>query len=194
MAGKTRASGVAWDAVLSAFCFALGGVMLLAWIPHDVETGVIVQVRNQVELGDAMAPTVVAWGFVVAGVLLAHSAFRRKDLPGELDRGNLVFLCSAGAVIALSLVLMRYLGPVLAMALRAMDPEVPDYAVLRDLAPWKYIGFVVGGTTFITGLMTLVEGRLRGVAPIIGLIAVAVLIAVYDLALDDLRLPPNGDY
>lgn len=194
MVGSTRTSGVAWDAVLAAFAIALGSVMLLLWIPHDVETGVIVRVRNQVELGDAMAPSVVAWGFLLAGAMLAHSAYRRRAAEGGLTPGNLRFLCSAGAVIVASLLLMRYLGPLLAAGIRLLDPDLPGYAVLRDLAPWKYLGFVAGGTVFISGLMSVVEGRLRGIAPLIGLAAVAVLIAIYDIALDDLRLPPNGDY
>ena len=64
---------------------------------------------------------------------------------------------------------------------------------MRDTAPWKYIGFILGGVVLIAGLIALVEGRvsLRGV--VLGLMATFALIVVYDLPFDDLLLPPNGD-
>ena len=44
------------------------------WIPADVESGVVETFRRRIVIGDAMAPTAVAVGMIVAAFLLAASA------------------------------------------------------------------------------------------------------------------------
>jgi len=85
---------------------------------------------------------------------------------------------------------MRYSGPLLLHVFEGGDTE---YRLLRDTAPWKYIGFIVGGVWLIVSLIVLNERRLRWQHFLIALTAVLVLIAFYDLPFEDLLLPPNGD-
>ena len=59
-----------WNAVLGTACCLFALVLLLVWIPADVASGVIEQVRRQVVIGDAMAPTVWSIGIGVLGLLL----------------------------------------------------------------------------------------------------------------------------
>ena len=89
---------------------------------------------------------------------------------------------------ALGLGLMRWTGPLAAWLL-----DAGEYRLLRDTVPWKYMGFVTGGTVIVGGLVALMEARASLRAALIGLAAAAALAAAYDLPFGDLLLPPNGD-
>jgi len=83
---------------------------------------------------------------------------------------------------------MRWAGPIAASM-------VGDgaYRLLRDTAPWKYIGFVLGGGTMTFCIVSFVEQRVTWRAVWVALAAVVGIIALYDLPFDDVLLPPNGD-
>jgi len=91
--------------------------------------------------------------------------------------------------LARVLLMMRWAGP-LASWVAGSEAE---YRLLRTTAPWKWIGFALGGVTLVTGTIAAIERRLTLRAWLIGIGAVALLIAVFDLPFDDLLLPPNGD-
>ncbi len=174
-----------------ALTFGLSLFILFVWIPLDISSGLFEKVRRSVVLGDAFAPAVAAGLIGIGGLLLLvfphHRAARTPDLS-MMDHVR----HAAGIVIilALSLGLMRYAGPFLVSVVFQGDPE---YRLLRDTQPWKYIGFVLGGTCLITSLITWVEGRFRMAHWVVAMAVVAVLILLYDLPFDDLLLPPNGD-
>ena len=88
---------------------------------------------------------------------------------------------------------MRSFGPLAVMLYNEIAVSDLQYRLLRDTRPWKYLGFIAGGTLLISGLISLVQGRISWKSIAIGLIAIALMIAVYDLPFDDLLLPPNGD-
>ena len=174
------------DGRLGLICVLLALVAMVVWIPLDTETGLIEKIRRGVRIGDAMLP-VLALGFVIFGGLLTILAPNKNTPAFSLQ--NLTFLIKLLAIIAISLGVMRWLGPLV------VDVALSEgnYRALRDTAPWKYIGFVVGGATFVAGLMALVEGRLSGRGVLIGLVSAIVLVVLYDLPFEDLLLPPNGD-
>ena len=64
---------------------------------------------------------------------------------------------------------------------------------LADTAPWKYIGFGIGGGTMIFCMISFVEQRITWRALWVALAAVIGIIVLYDLPFDDVLLPPNGD-
>ena len=68
-----------------------------------------------------------------------------------------------------------------------------EYRLLRDTVPWKYVGFASGGFVIVAGASSVVEGRFSRSAALAGIVAVLLIIALYDLPFDDLLLPPNGD-
>lgn len=174
------------DRLLGLTCIALAVLALAIWIPLDIETGLVEKMRRRIRIGDALLPTLGLAFVIVGGVMAMLTA--RTDSP-SISRGNIGFLVVLLATLAITFAVMRWLGPI-AVSLLA-DGE--SYRSLRDTAPWKYIGYVAGGTGLVAGLMAIAEGRvtLRGV--LIGLAASAVLVALYDLPFDDLLLPPNGD-
>ena len=85
---------------------------------------------------------------------------------------------------------MRWAGPV---AVSVFGPENVDYRTVRDLFPWKYLGFLLGGTALVWCGISLAEKRISARGLVIGLFASLALIALYDLPFDDFVLPPNGD-
>lgn len=174
------------DRRLGLVCIALALIALVLWVPFDVETGLIEKVRRRVAIGDSLLPT-VALGFVILGGLLALIV-PRSDAP-RITRHNLAFAAELLLCFVVAFALMRWAGP---LAVDVFGQEA-NYRALRDTAPWKYIGFVSGGTILVAGLMALGEGRIALRGFVIGLIASLVLIALYDLPFDDLLLPPNGD-
>ena len=166
--------------------FALG--LLWIWIPLDTDSGYIEKVRRQVTIGDAAAPSLAALFLLLGGALLILVERRADDQPA-LRRHNILFLGAFGGLLVLSLVVMRFAGP-LAAALLAGDTE---YRLLRDEVPWKYIGFVLGGTLLIGGGIAMIERRLTLRTVLLALVIAVAIMLVYDLPFDDLLLPPNGD-
>lgn len=175
---------------LCSIAFAL--LVLFVWVPLDVETGLLEKVRRKIVIGDALAPTVAALFLLVGGTLLILAERFAGDQP-KLDWRALGFTASLIATISVALIMMRYAGPLVVSVVNVLTGDALEYRLLRDDAPWKYIGFFLGGTVMISGCISLVEGRLRGRSILIAAAAVVAMIAIYDLPFDDLLLPPNGD-
>ncbi len=160
-------------------------IALLIWIPFDTETGYVDIVRRRAVIGDALAPSFAAALLGLAGLALAL----RPGLPeATLGRHSFIWLCLLLAVLTISLLAMRYAGP-FASALFG----TPEYRTLRDTLPWKYIGFLLGGTFLAGGLTCLVERQLSFKRFAVAFLAVLVIALVIDLPFDDLLLPPSGD-
>lgn len=178
--------------ILGAVTLAFALMVIFVWIPLDTQTGLVEKVRRQVTIGDALAPTIAAGFLVVGGLLLVVTERNAPDQPQVSPKDVLFGLCVVLAV-TVSVLVMRYAGPAVLGIWNLATGGETEYRLLRDTAPWKYIGFVLGGSLMITTLISMVEGRVRARTVLIALICVAVMAAIYDLPFDDLLLPPNGD-
>ncbi len=152
------------DTWLALACIAAALLAALIWIPADSGTGIIQEVRRQVTIGDALAPTLAA-GFILLGALMTLVG-RRQDGAG-LSLGNLVFLGLLLAAFAVSFALMRWTGPAAVALVETATGQELSYRALRDTAPWKYAGFVLGGGVLIAALIAAAEGRVRARAILI---------------------------
>ncbi len=188
-----------WNLTLGLIFTAFALLTLLVWIPNDIETGIVEKVRRRVEVGDAMFPVVIATALLVVSALLAIASawdMRRgeaEDGDGRLTLENGRHLIWLIAVIAISLALMVWTGPVVVTAFNAFGADLGSYRELRDTVPYKYLGFVLGGLFLVVGLIAAIEGRPGLTAVMTAAGTVAALILLYDLPFDDLLLPPNGD-
>lgn len=171
------------DKLLAIFFIMAALLIIFIWVPMDTGTGLVEKVRRKYVIGDALAPTVAGAVLLLGGVLL----WMRPSPDSSLTKKHVIWVVYLLGVFTLSLLVMRYAGPLTAML---MDRE---YRPLRASAPWHYIGFVLGGTILIGGLTSLVERRLSAHQFVIGFIAALVVALLYDLPFDDLILPPNGD-
>ena len=173
--------------LLAAFILILAALALLLWVPNDTVSGYIQARRGRVSIGDAMAPGLAFGLMALSGLLILLKA--REPETARLTRHDVIFVAALILLVAVFFALMRYTGPLLA----ALFTEAGDYRVLRDTVPWKHAGFVLGGGGLVAALISWMEGRISLKAALIGLVTTLVLIGVFDLAVDDLLLPPNGD-
>ena len=164
------------------FCiFAL--LVIFVWVPLDTGTGLVEKVRRQLVIGDALAPTLS--GIVIfLGALLTLPNSSSNEF---LSRRNWLWMLSLFFVFFVSIVLMRYSGPLMTSWVDI------DYRPLRATPPWHYIGFLVGGSLMIGGLTSLVARRLSLRNFLIGFVSSLIIALLYDIPFDDLVLPPNGD-
>ena len=174
------------DTVIAVILLAFAAALLLLWLPVDTDTGLYEIKRGKFTIGDALAPAFAGAVMAVAGLLLLFGP-RSREEP-RLDPHHVKFLSAMIAVVLLGMVLMRWAGPAAAMLFA--DSE---YRLLRDTVPWKYVGFASGGFVIVAGASSVVEGRFSRNAARAGIVAVLLIIALYDLPFDDLLLPPNGD-
>nr|WP_228028369.1 hypothetical protein [Donghicola mangrovi] len=174
--------------VLGVLVTLLAVLALLVWVPNDTVSGFVQSKRGRVSIGDAMAPALAFGLMALSGVLILWEE-RTAKTPGPSDRRGPTFVAVLLGICVGAFAIMIWAGP-LAVAVFATDET---YRNLRDAMPWKHIGFAIGGTGLVTALITLVESRFSWFALLIGVATVTVLIGVFDLAFDDLLLPPNGD-
>lgn len=172
------------DRVLGLIAIALGLFVALYWAGADSETGLIEKLRGRYSVGDALAPTVAGVFLALAGLWLAITA----DVKVTFTRANAGFIAAVIGLLFISLGLMRWGGPWIVEAITGAD-----YRPQRDTAPWKYIGFLLGGTTMISALIYVVERQVRWSRLIIALGVTVFLAFFYDIPFEDLLLPPNGD-
>ncbi len=182
------------DQVTALVLAVLGLAGLVFWIPNDIDTGLIETFRRQTYIGDALIPTIAVCAIVLCSVLLFISGLRRKtdEPPREdpLDREGLGFLLIVSLIITVSLVLMFWLGPLFV----SVFEDGSSYRAMRDTVPYKYLGFLVGGSSLMIGLISLIEGSFRPKRMAVSVAAVAFLIFIFDVPFDSLLLPPNGDW
>lgn len=168
-------------------------VLLFVWIPLDVETGIVEKIRRQVEIGDALGPTVAGVFLLLGGVILAFVE-RPPSEPKPVDGQAIRFALLIVAYLVACFLVMLVTGPAAVWIANQATGSALEYRLLRDTVPWKYLGFLTGGTLAILGVISLAERRVSLKALIVAIAAVIAMIAIYDLPFDDLLLPPNGDF
>lgn len=166
-------------------CIAFALILAFIWVPLDTGNGLVERSRGRYVVGDSLAPTVAAAFIFLSGLMLLFE--RTADDPRP-SRHNMIFISAIAACGIAGILVMRWAGPI-AAGLAGGE----EYRLLRDTAPWKYIGFVLGGVTMIFGITAFVEERPSWRALWIALAAVAGIILLYDVPFDDVLLPPNGD-
>ena len=178
------------DRWLGLFILTFALIAIFLWIPLDSETGMIEKVRRRYIIGDGFAPT-------LASVLMALSALgltvKIKPQTHNFDvksaRSILFFILT----ILSSLVLMRYSGPVIISAVDAVTAQDWSYRPLRNSFPFRYIGFLIGGTGLIASLGWFMDVQMSRRILLRSFLITVVVAAVFDLPFEDIILPPNGD-
>lgn len=188
-----------WDFIVGCSCIAVALITLLAWIPADVETGIIEKVRRQVSIGDAMAPTLWAILIGIVGLVLAIGNIGALRLPSSAVRAegpsmeNLRYMGQCVVIMVVALLATYWTGPIAVSIGQGLGMDIGSYRELRDTPPWKYLGYVSGAFIMNFGMLSLIQGRFTKRLATIALITAIMLAAIYDLPFDSLQLPPNGD-
>lgn len=174
------------DVILGALALFFGCVIVFYWAPVDSDTGLAEKVRGRWSIGDALAPTIAGVVIAGSGVFIALGGLLRTT-QATVSARSFAFLAAFLTIVIAGFLVMRYAGPLVAVALGE------EYRILRDERPWKYVGFILGGGGMIFGLISLAEGRIKVGRLLLALTIAAALALVYDLPFEDLLLPPNGD-
>ncbi|MDE0305760.1 MAG: hypothetical protein OXI87_12920 [Albidovulum sp.] len=177
---------ISQDLVLGIVVLAIGLFVVFVWAPIDSDTGIAEKVRGRWAIGDALAPSVAGALLAVSGAGLVAGAWLRPA-PPSLGLANFGFVAAFVALLAIGLSIMRYSGPGVA------ELTANDYRPLRDEIPWKYIGFVSGGSFLVFSLVYLVERRFDARRVALSIAIALILALAYDLPFEDLLLPPNAD-
>ena len=169
---------------LLCFVFALG--VALVWVPLDSASGMIVKVRRQVNIGDALAPTLAACVIGFGALLMLFE--RDTGQTPAVTRKNFTFILRLGLVLLVGFSLVRWVAKPRSGSgdsSRTLTSAIAVY-VIRHL---KHIGSLAACLS--SRVIAFSQHRLTAQAVLIGVLA-AVLILCYDLLLDDLLLPQWG--
>lgn len=181
---------------LALVCLLAGLLAAFLWIPFDSETPPIYDFRRQTYIGDAMLPMVAAVGIALCALVHLVLSFRRtaSDADGPFDILTAGFFLSLFAIIITAFVVMYWAGPVALLLFGPSGDEAVSYRQMRASVPWKYAGFVLGGFILVFGISSLLEGAMRWKRALSSILAIAVLIMIFDVPFDTILLPPNGDF
>lgn len=180
------------NAILGGFCLLAAVLVAFVWVPLDVDSGIVEQVRRRVQIGDSLAPITAAVFIAIGGLILLLVERRVPDQP-VLGWGNLRFIGIAAAIVIVGFLIMRFAGPLAVELFNQLAGTERQYRLLRDTVPWRFSGYFIGGVFIVSGLMAQANGSLTWKNVGIATIVVIALILIFDLPFDDLLLPPNGD-
>ena len=190
-----------WDIGFGVFVLTWAVLALSVWFPVDIPTGFFhINAIGREEPGDAFFPIILAiLLLVLACVHIFFSIARiRAGTPahssGELTKPNFKFLGMFILIMACGLAVMYGLGPITVSALKALGWLDATYRELTDTAPYKYIGYLVGGFLMTIALIAWTEGRIRVAGVISVLLTLFFAILIFDVLLKNVLLPPNADF
>ena len=180
------------DIVLAITSIVAGCLITFVWAPVDSGTGLIERVRGRSSIGDALAPSLV--GLLLAGsgalLLIMQRYLTRAD---TLIPANAIYVLKLIALVAIAIASMRWAGPLLVEVSQAFGWPTVSYRELRATPPVNYVGFLMGGTILVAGLIAMIENRLSLRCVVIGAVTSLVIALLIDIPFNNLLLPPNGD-
>jgi hypothetical protein len=129
-------------------------------------------------------------GLAASGIWIGAESLVRRRLEKQVSFSPAFFVVLV-LVHTVSLLLMFWTG---ALAVDAFGPAGSTYRLLLDTPPWKFVGFLTGGTFLIFSLISLFERKISLRGFVTALAATVFIAAAYDLPFDSIPLPPNGDF
>lgn len=190
-----------WDIGFGVLVLAGSLLAIFVWFPADIKGGFFnTTPLGRIEPGDAFFPVLLAATLAVLSALqVTVSLLRGSPRPsegslGKLTSHNIRFLITFTAICAAGLSIMFVLGPAIVWGMRELGLTDAEYRHLTDTAPYKYIGYVVGGFLMTLTLIGWTEGRLRPVGIVAVVSVLVVAIVVFDVLLTNVLLPPNAEY
>ncbi|MBO6520238.1 MAG: hypothetical protein JJ900_05025 [Rhodospirillales bacterium] len=190
-----------WDIGFGVIVLAVSLLAIFVWFPADIKGGFFNTTPfGKIEPGDAFFPVLLAAALaVLSAIQLTISFIKGSPAPsagseGRLTRSNFRFLFIFFSICMAGLGIMFVLGPGIVWLMRELGLTDATYRHLTDTAPYKYIGYVVGGFLMTVTLITWTEGRVRPAGIVAVLSVLVVAIVVFDVLLTNVLLPPNAEF
>ncbi|MDC0739551.1 hypothetical protein N6L24_14775 [Cognatishimia sp. SS12] len=187
------------ELMLGAVFLLLGLFVIVVWVPQDSETWMIETFRRQTTMGDAFLPMIAGALVAICAAIHLFMTLRRneeQETDGPVfDGAALAFLVQLSGLTALCLAVMYWAGPIAVQLFASGETgDAATYRQMRGTYPYKLLGFVLGGFSLVFLTTSLIEGRFKVSRVISSILAVIVLIVIFDLPFDNILLPPNGDW
>ena len=189
-----------WDIGFGVVVLVGALLALFVWFPADIPTGFFfTNAIGREEPGDAFFPIMLAVLLAILSVIqLALAIFKGKPVNAEpspaLKLQNFKFLAIFILISLTGFAIMYWLGPLVVSLLNAIGTLDATYRQLTDTAPYKYIGYVVGGFAMSIALIAWTEGQIRPRSVFTVLLTLVVAIIIFDVVLKNVLLPPNADF
>jgi hypothetical protein len=190
-----------WDIGFGVVILVSALLAIFVWFPNDIRSGFFyVNAIGRTEPGDAFFPIILSTTLVIlSGIQLYISLFHRSPYASTeptpaISKNNFKFLFTFGVICILGLSIMYSLGPVTVWTLREFGLIDAEYRHLTDTAPFKYLGYVVGGFIMTVTLIAWTEGHVRRPAVLTVLTVLFVAIIIFDKFLTNVLLPPNAEF
>lgn len=198
---RTHWIGIVQKCSFSIAVAAMGFVALFIWFPNDIPSGFWVEdAAGNKGPGDGFFPYLLVstllclCGIQITGVLF-KSFTNDPQSVGErgLDSSNFRFLACLSAIVGVGLAAMFWTGEFFVYILNNLNFVHASYRELLDVAPYKYIGYLLGGSIISLSLIVWSERRFRWHSIISVAVVLLALIILFDVLLNNVFLPPNGD-
>jgi hypothetical protein len=191
-----------WDIGFGVVVFLGSLLALFVWFPADIPTGFFfINAIGREEPGDSFFPIMLAVLLLILSIIqLGLAVFRARPANEDgtptptLTLSNFKFLFLFVVISMVGYAIMYGLGPLTVAVLNSVGLLDADYRQLTDTAPYKYIGYVVGGFLMTITLIAWTEGRIRRQSVIAVVLTLIVAIIIFDVVLKNVLLPPNADY
>lgn len=184
-----------WEMGIGVVGLLFAIIALAFWFPHDIKGKFMeVTMAGVKEPGDAFFPiiltSIIAFFSVVQLIIGALQTSYGQKSFGYISTRNIGYLAILFLIISIGLALMYWMGPLFV----AMLGVAKSYRLLVDTIPYKYIGFLTGGFLITFSIITWAEGRVRKRSAVVSVLLLLILISIFDLALNNIQLPPNADF
>lgn len=190
-----------WDIGFGVVVLLGSLLALFVWFPADIPTGFFfINAIGREEPGDAFFPIMLAVLLaILSSIQLVFAIFKGRPTDDDeptpaLKLRNFKFLFIFMLISFAGFATMYWLGPLTVSALNAIGMLDAEYRNLTDTAPYKYIGYVVGGFLMTIALIAWTEGHIRPRSVFTVLLTLVVAIIIFDVVLKNVLLPPNADF
>lgn len=189
-----------WDIGFGAIVFVGALLALFVWFPSDIRGGFFnINQIGRPEPGDAFFPILLASALVLLSLVQMALVLLRPTPPdtaiqAKLTLDNVKFLGLFLIITASGLAIMFWFGPVVVWTMREAGLIDATYRQLTDTAPYKYLGYVVGGFLMTMTLIAWTEGRVRVLSVVTVSVLLALFILIFDILLNNVLLPPNAEF
>lgn len=189
-----------WDIGFGVIVFIGALLALFVWFPLDIRGGFFnINQIGRSEPGDAFFPILLASALALLSLIQMALVLLRPtpsdaSVQAKLTLENVKFLTLFLIITSSGLAIMFWLGPVVVWAMRETGLIDATYRQLTDTAPYKYLGYVVGGFLMTISLIAWTEGRVRLLSVLTVSVMLALFILIFDILLNNVLLPPNAEF
>ena len=166
------------DQKTGAIFILMAILLVFVWIPSTSTPAILKKSAARSASAIHWRPPLPGPSFLIGGLGLLVFGGNSGEAEAPTDLLALRFAAILFGVYFVSFLVMLVVGPAAVWLANLFTGSEQEYRLLRDTAPWKYLGFATGGTLAVAGTISLLEGRATLRALVTGILAVCAMIAI----------------